>query len=311
MAKIDLTDGPKSIDRVYDAVRENQDPHDWQRQHLGASVMGHRCERYLWLTYHWAAHPQHDGRQLNLFERGKRAEKWIIHDLRRAGFVVHSQQKKATGLPPRLGGSIDGIIEGLVESKESHLLEIKTHSVKSFDYLEKNGVKRAKPEHWIQMQVYMRALKLNRAYYLAICKNDDRLYPERVRFDAEAADFAIARAARITELRHPPEKLDADNAPCVLVSNEGKRYPCQFFDLCHGKRMPAKNCRTCMFGADADGKRMLCRLSEKMVTRNVQVTGCGKHQTLPSMVNAQCELRITEPNIFHFADGTQVVDRHE
>ena len=44
------------------------------RAHLGASLLGHPCDRYLWLMFRWAVIEKFDGRILRLFQRGQREE---------------------------------------------------------------------------------------------------------------------------------------------------------------------------------------------------------------------------------------------
>ena len=61
---------------------------DWRRDHLGASILGHKCDRYLWLSFRWAQPKKLDGRTLRLLERGKREESWLIDDLRQIGVQV-------------------------------------------------------------------------------------------------------------------------------------------------------------------------------------------------------------------------------
>ena len=53
-----------AIDRAHEAKQ------DGPRQHLGCSVIGHHCERWLWLSFRWAVIEKHSGRLLRLFRRG-------------------------------------------------------------------------------------------------------------------------------------------------------------------------------------------------------------------------------------------------
>jgi hypothetical protein len=64
--------------------------------------------------------------------------------------------------------------------KTPHILEIKTASDKYFREMEKSGVKKAKPEHWAQMQMYMKwsidQFKedgCTRAIYIVVNKDND------------------------------------------------------------------------------------------------------------------------------------------
>lgn len=59
--------------------REMQDSF---RTHLGASIIGHECSRYLYLSFRWFFIKEFDGRMLRLFERGhleeKRLKRWLV-----------------------------------------------------------------------------------------------------------------------------------------------------------------------------------------------------------------------------------------
>ena len=114
-----------------------------------------------------------------------------------------------------------------------------------FDALEKDGVQKAKPLHYVQMQVYMHGTNVDRALYVAVCKDDDRLYVERVRYNPDVATKAVARGQRIALAdRMPPP-----------VSTDPTWYQCRFcpaHGFCH-KAEPTRhaNCRTCAHSSRA------------------------------------------------------------
>ena len=60
------------------------------RPHLGASLIGHECDRYLWLTFRWAKLAEFEGRLLRLFDRGNREEPRIHEELRGIGVELHT-----------------------------------------------------------------------------------------------------------------------------------------------------------------------------------------------------------------------------
>src|SRR3546814_7080313 len=51
----------------------------------------------------------------------------------------------------------------------------------------------AKPEHYTQMQLYMRKMGLTVALYVAVCKNTDDLYMEIIYLNPEYADQYLDR----------------------------------------------------------------------------------------------------------------------
>ena len=61
---------------------------DGPRWHLGASIIGNPCSRYLWFIFRWALHEKFTGRMQRLFNRGHREEARFIEWLRGIGFEV-------------------------------------------------------------------------------------------------------------------------------------------------------------------------------------------------------------------------------
>jgi len=162
------------IDKHHEAIA------DVPRPHLGASTLGHVCDRWLWLSFRWAVQPSFPGRILRLFRRGHQEEANIISDLRAIGIDVRKvSAQHRVDFGSHVSGSIDAIIDkGVPEApKSKHIAEFKTASKKAFDDLEKNGVEKSKPEHFVQMQVYMAGTGIDRALYLTVCKDDDRITP--------------------------------------------------------------------------------------------------------------------------------------
>lgn len=206
--KIQLTTIASLIDAAHERRREPP------RGHLGCSTLGHPCDRYLWLNFRWAVIEPFPGRILRVFRRGQNEEETVVSDLRAAGLDVRNtgKQQKRVDFGCHISGSLDGIIEsGVPEAPEKkHILEIKTHSKKSFDDVAKNGVEKSKPMHWFQMMLYMHGTKIDRALYLAICKDNDEIYTERVRYVKEVAEKFIERGKRIALSDRMPEPLSAD-----------------------------------------------------------------------------------------------------
>jgi len=48
------------------------------RSHLGASLIGRECKRYLWYVFRWCLHEKTTGRQQRLFNHGHREEARFI-----------------------------------------------------------------------------------------------------------------------------------------------------------------------------------------------------------------------------------------
>ena len=61
---------------------------DGHRSHLGASLIGRDCSRFLWYVFRWCLHEKHTGRQQRLFNRGHREEDRFIEWLEGIGFKI-------------------------------------------------------------------------------------------------------------------------------------------------------------------------------------------------------------------------------
>ncbi len=256
------------------------------RPHLGASVIGHACERYLWLLFRWAGAEDFDGRMLRLFDTGKRAEPRFVEELRGIGCEVHDvdefgRQFRVSDIAGHFGGSMDGAALGLPEAPKTwHCLEFKTHSDKSFVELVKKKVREAKPQHWAQCQVYMGLMGMDRAMYIAENKNTSEVYVERIEFDQVEFTRLVERARRIITTGTPPARLSEDPAwfECKF---------CHFHAQCHGQAVAEVNCRTCAHSTprvDVPGGVWQCELEHVQLDDATQRQGCNGHRSIPILL---------------------------
>lgn len=273
---------PSTVAAIYAAIEAAENRHP--RSHLGASQIGRACERETWLAFRWADAPAYEGRMLRLFERGKREEAVIVEDLRRIGVEVldldpeTGKQWQYSEHGGHMGGSMDAAACGFPEAPKTwHVCEFKTHNEKSFEGLLKNGVQESKPEHYAQMQLYMGWSGMDRAMYVAICKNDDRIHCERIAFKREVFDGLVAKARRLIFSETQPPRI-ADSPTFWLCKF------CNFTDVCHGLKFPRVNCRTCARVTARPDGTWYCGKHEKALTPDEQKTGCDFHLYHPAQV---------------------------
>jgi hypothetical protein len=262
------------------ALIDESMPQEKPRPHLGCSLLGHHCERYLWLNFRWAVIEKFSGRILRLFRRGQNEEDTIYADLKRIGLDVSGSQHRVD-FGNHISGSIDGVInEGVPEAPtKRHVLECKTHSKKSFDDLVKNGVEKSKPMHYVQMQLYMHGLKIDRALYYAVCKDNDEIYTERVRYVKETAEKYINRGHTIvsSDRMPPPYTTDPTYYSCKW---------CPAHDLCFGSKMTKEvNCRTCCNSTAMPDSTWKCEKYGATIPVEAQHEGCDGHVLHPDLVN--------------------------
>jgi hypothetical protein len=273
---------------------------------MGCSQLGHPCDRYLWLSFRWAVQPQFPGRILRLFRRGKLEESTIISDLRAIGMDVRtSAAQERVDFGAHVSGSVDAIIEsGVPEApKKRHVAEFKTHSKKSFDDLEKNGVEKTKPDHWVQMQLYMHGLQIDRALYVAVCKDDDRIYTERVHYQADVAEKYIARGRRLAlEDRMPPP-----------ISTDPSWYQCKFceaHEFCFKTNLTKHvNCRTCAHSTAKEDSTWRCeRHDADGIPVEFQRQGCDSHVLHPDLVPWQRKDGLDDWTAVYVIEGRDVAN---
>ena len=278
--------------RIFGAWEKKQARH--HRRHLGASQIGRECEREVWFGFRWFKAPSWSGRMLRLFARGKLEEATIAADLRAAGIEFHDvdpstgHQFEFSDFGGHMGGSMDGCGQGFPEAPSAwHVCEFKTHNDKSFAALENEGVKASKPEHYDQMQLYMGWSGMDRAMYLAVNKNTDEIYTERIEFDRKHFERLRQKAQSIIFSNDPPAKLN--DSPAFY-----KCKMCQFHDVCHEGAIPDKNCRTCRHAVALEDGTWGCKALQKILSVEDQEAGCDKHEYIAgflpeSIAKAQAE----------------------
>ncbi|HWE98854.1 MAG TPA: hypothetical protein VG248_03570 [Caulobacteraceae bacterium] len=247
-----------------------------------------KCERDLFYRFRWARPPEvFEARILRLFETGNIEEARMIAWLQGAGVDVLDRdpatddQWEVSEYGGHAVGHLDGICTRIIEAPAArHLLECKTHNAKSFAQLVKHGVAISKPEHYAQMQAYMRLKGLTRAFYLAKNKDTDELHAERVAFDPEEAERLSAKAWRVITTHRAPPRLseDPDSFLCRFCPSHG---------VCHGGAWAPRNCRTCLNSEvvlDAPDARWRCVARGVVLDREAQERGCPSHLFLPSLV---------------------------
>ncbi len=261
------------------------------RKYLGASILGHECERFLWFTFRLCCEETFEGRMLRLFETGQLEEARFVRELRGIGCEVHevNEDGEQFGLSTMCGhvrGHIDGVAKGIPEAPETwHLVEMKTHNSKSFAKLKKDGNLDSKPMHTAQCQIYMLGMKLKRALYMARDKNTDELWTTRLKVDGPANLKLAEKAKRIVEASQPPPRL----------SNKCDDFRCRFCcakELCFGTAdvclpLAYHSCRSCchatpvMEGDNGDWK---CEKYDCPIGEQGRLKGCADHLIIPGII---------------------------
>lgn len=280
-----------------------------KRGYLGASIIGHECERFLWYMFRGCVREKFDGRMHRLFETGHLEEARFVRELRGIGCTVHEvdpntkEQIEVTAFGGHFKGHMDGVGLGVLEAPKTwHVLEFKTHNDASFEKLKNNGVKDSKPQHYAQMQIEMGLASLTRALYLARNKNTDELYSERIEYSASDYKALLAKAERVI----------FSMEPCLRMAKRSDDFRCTYCpakDLCWGTGavalpIPEKTCRTCCHATPEKDGSWSCNAMDKMEP-------CKKHLVLPGLLASFCEPRDASQDWIEFSNfSDKAVWRH-
>ncbi len=296
----------QTVAAIYAAYKKAGDT-GHMSQTIGAGIIGHECDRYLWYVFRQCCKPEFEGRMYRLFETGDLEEARFVKDLRTIGCTVHdvdpqraserTQQYKITALGGHVKGYLDSVIYGLPEAPKTwHIGEFKTHNAKSFRKLIKEGVEKSKPLHFCQMQIGMHLTGMKRALYLARNKDTDELYSERVKYHEECAKALVERARRIITATAPPDRC----------ANRRDHFKCKWCDankICWGSTesgpalpVPVLSCRQCCHatpvieGFHGKNAQWTCaRFVHPHVGFPCSGKPCKHHLTLPGLLETFTE----------------------
>jgi hypothetical protein len=183
-----------------------------QRDYLGASAIGSECLRKV--QYDWKVESIHPARTKRIFERGHMFEEITVKAFAQGGFRME-RGTPATGFTAAEGtfkGHCDGIIvagpqiEGLMYPC---LWEHKALGASGWRKLEKDGLQKAYPHYYAQVQIYMAYLGLdeNPALFTAVNSDNCEILHIAVPFDAEAAQAWSDRAVAVIKATQAGELL--------------------------------------------------------------------------------------------------------
>ena len=226
------------VDAALIAEREATPP----RTYLGASRLGHACERAL--QFEFAGAPKDEGadfggQTLRIFAIGHQLEDLAIRWLRAAGLDLYTRKgNRPDGdqfgfsvAGGRIRGHVDGIIaagpEGLGLAVPA-LWECKTMNAKNWRACVKDGVAVSKPVYAAQIAIYQAYMEPSvpgissaPALFTAINKDTAELHHEQVPFDADLAQRMSDRAVRILQATDAGELL-----PRIATSRDF--FECRF-----------------------------------------------------------------------------------
>ena len=263
------------------------------RSHLGASLIGRECKRYLWYVFRWCLHEKTTGRQQRLFNRGHREEARFIEWLEGIGFKVWFEnrdegpnekgeypQYRISDVMGHFGGSLDGIaiLPERYGIEEPVLLEFKTNGTGAgFNKLADDGMPIAKPEHFAQTSTYGKKYNFRYCVYLNINKNDDSLHVEVVELNHGLGEQMIMKAEQIIMSQTPPARL-SDNPTFHKCGY------CHLKDICHKGAVVEVNCRSCAFARPVENAEWFCEVHNGNIPKEFIPNACPSYKAITQNV---------------------------
>lgn len=167
--------------------------------------------------------------------------RWAAENLPGAPYTVFASQQEVNIAKDGkiiLIGHIDGLAVTENREEEIHivLLEAKTLANRGFQELREKGVKEAHPQYYVQVQLYLHALGLNKAYLIARNKETPKTrlwdhYYEEIHYDK---DFVEAEIERLAELNEQIENHIEIDPPFHPDTHWQCRRPwCPYTSLCY------------------------------------------------------------------------------
>ena len=259
------------------------------RSHLGASLIGRECKRYLWYVFRWCLHEKTTGRQQRLFNRGHREEARFIEWLEGIGFKVWFEnrdegpnekgefpQYRISDVMGHFGGSLDGIavLPERYGIAEPVLLEFKTNGTGAgFNKLADDGMPIAKPEHFAQTSTYGKKYNFRYCVYLNINKNDDSLHIEVVKLNHNLGEQMIMKAEQIIMSQTAPARL-SDNPTFHKCGY------CHMKEVCHKGAVVEVNCRSCAFARPVENAEWFCEVHNGNIPKDFISRACPSYKAI-------------------------------
>jgi hypothetical protein len=229
------TDLNAAINELLDAAALTEQAQEIQRDYLGASAIGSQCLRKV--QYDWQCASVFPARTKRIFARGHLFEEITAKAMAGAGFRIERGTPRTgfTSAEGRFRGHCDGIIVAGPPGKPrlAHLLkyeciwEHKALGSSGWKKLEKDGLRKAYPQYYDQVQLYMAYLGLdeNPALFTAVNADTCHILHLTVPFDAAAAQAASDRAALVIKATLAHELLDRitdkdDDWRCKMCSHK-------------------------------------------------------------------------------------------
>lgn len=278
---------------IYDVYLKRRRDYNPKSKRIGASEIGENCTRKIWYNLHMVKKPAIEPRAARLLDTGVREEDRIINDLitaqnsepNKTGLQIsnRNEQGKQWNAEFCNGYGVayaDLFGKGFPEDPDNwYLVDVKSVKTKDFSkYVRhKNDLMEANSIYYAQLQLMMHLFQIPLSALIVVCKDTDEIQWVTCPYNKMHAEHYISVAETVILLDSPPPR----------ISDKPNKWPCAHCDyneICHGKKLPEVNCRTCMnvqaWGYEGKWK---CCLSAgdgpsiMDIPFDVQKIGCDNH----------------------------------
>lgn len=220
MVALNLTEDDPTLLAIKDILEKAEGLKE-RRGYLGASGIGHPCERQVWYQYNGYPYEPMGIKGIYAVEDGHRSEELLASRLKLVPGVQlatldeNGNQFGFSKFDGKFKGHIDGLIIGLLQApKTAHIWEAKSVNEKKFGELqkliekfgEKNALKEWDYIFYIQSQIYMGEFDLDRHYLTACTPGGRDIISVRTEFDRNIYKATLSKAERIINAKNPPER---------------------------------------------------------------------------------------------------------
>lgn len=245
---------------------------EWLPNSISPSLLASPCLRAAKLKWRWAKKTELPKDRLLTVNIGKQIEKLVLNFLEQNENVKiippsEGEQHKIQGYYEHFKGFIDAIIT--IDDK-TYILEIKACNKAIFNQLQKNGLQKAKPEHYLQLQSYIQFYdKSLQGLYVAVCNDNQDIYSEIINYDS-AQEKVLSDIVHIMLSKKIPPKVETYK--CNLYGG------CPLMEICHEAAYMDVNCRTCKYLEPRQKGNWLCKKHNKRKDFSEQLEGCAQHE---------------------------------
>ncbi len=191
-----------------------------KRDYIGASLIGDVCHRKIWYASNGYSQDITVKQQMT-FDIGHAIEKIVKNLIENLWDVSECKQMDV--------GAIKGTPDGIINHPDygKCLLEIKSANASSYGRFLKDGLQLWSSIYYVQMQMYMHMLKLEKGFIFVVNKNTGDFSDELVEYDPIIVEEMLAKAEMIKRYKEAPHG----------ISENGMRWECKmcgFYKTCQG-----------------------------------------------------------------------------